>query len=109
VSDFPRLQYMLDDSTCETQSGHDFVRATNGALHVRRYFNDEKRMWLLSFFLSATSREDLQDHYDDNKDGQFDFYWPGDDATYTASYIAAPEYAKAGPQYVRARVQLMER
>ena len=38
MSDYPRLP-ILRESTCDVQSGHEPVRATNGALHVRRSYS----------------------------------------------------------------------
>lgn len=109
MSDFPRLHYMLSDSACEVLSGHETVRATNGALRVRRAFTGEKRNWTLLFFLDNTRRDTLDDHYTDNKDAQFSFVWPDDGVTYTASYAGPPQYTREGPDFSRARVVLMER
>lgn len=109
MSDFPRLQYMLDDSTCEPLSGHEPVRATNGSLRMRRLFTGDKRNWSLSFVLDDTAFATLTAHYAANKDGQFLFYWPGDRQSYTVSYVSAPSEARVGPMHSRVRVELMER
>jgi len=109
VSDFPRLKYMLDDSTVDPLSGHEATRATNGALRLRRLFTGDKRNWSLSYLLEDADFDSLMAHYAANKDGQFNFYWPGDRQTYTASYVAAPQPSRIGPMHSRVRVQLMER
>lgn len=109
MSDFPRLKYLLDDSTVEQLSGHEPVRATNGALRVRRLFSGDKRNWSLSGLLENGELDALMAHYGANKDAQFNFYWPADRQTYTASYVAAPQPARIGPMHSRVRVQLMER
>lgn len=109
MSDFPRLKYMLDDSSCEPLSGHETVRATNGALHVRRLFSSDKRNWILSFLLDNTDLSTLMTHYGANKDASFNFYWPGDAQTYSVSYSAAPQPSRVGPLHSRVRVTLMER
>ena len=109
MSDFPSLRYMTDESICEQQSGHEPVRATNGALHVRRMFTGEKRTFQLVFVVDAANRAALASHYSDNRDASFSFFWPDDRQTYTVSYSTAPQYAPMGPMMTRARVTLMER
>ena len=108
MSDFPRLKYLQDDSTVEVLSGHEPTRATNGALRIRRLFSDDKRSWSLSYFLEDDQLDALMTHYAGNKDGEFNFFWPGDRQTYTASYVSAPQPQRIGPAHSRVRVQLME-
>lgn len=108
MSDYPRLP-MLRDSSAEVLSGHEPVRATNGALHMRRMFSAEKRDFVLLHILTADNRAALEAHYTANKDAQFTLYWPETGQNYTVSYAAAPQYDKAGMRYSRARVTLMER
>lgn len=109
MSDFPRLRYLLDESTCDPLSGHEPVRATNGGLHVRRLFSSDKKNWSLVYLLENDALDTLDSHYGSHKDAQFSFYWPGDRQTYTVSYAAAPQPARLGPLHSRVRVQLMER
>jgi len=108
VSDYPRLP-ILRESTCETLSGHEPARATNGALHMRRLFTGEKRNFNLAHVLTADHRAALAAHYAAHKDAAFNFTWPEDGQVYSVSYGAAPQFDKAGVAFSRARVTLMER
>jgi len=107
VSAYPRLP-TLRESECEVLSGHEPVRATNGALHMRRMFTGEKRNFSLAHVLTAAQRAELQAHYAAHRDSSFAFTWGEDGQTYTVSYAAAPAYSRLGPLYSRARVMLME-
>ena len=107
MSDYPRV-HMLSDSTCEVLGGHEPVRATNGALHLRRMFTSEKRNLLIMHILTPAERSALAAHYAANKDLSFAFYWPTDNATYTVVYAAAPRYSRAGTRFSQANVSLME-
>jgi hypothetical protein len=108
VSDYPRLP-TLRESEAEVLSGHEPVRATNGALHMRRMFSGEKRNFSLAHVLTPAQRADLEAHYAAHKDASFSFTWAEDGQAYTVSYGAAPQFGKAGVSFSRARVQLMER
>lgn len=109
MSDFPRLNYMLDDSSCESLAGYEPVRATNGKLYVRRMFTSDERNFSLSFLLNSAGISSLRTHYTGHKDASFAFFWPGDNTTYTVSYVSPPQESRIGPGHWRVRVQLMER
>jgi hypothetical protein len=108
VSDYPRLP-ILRDSTCEVLSGHEPARATNGTLHMRRAFTGDKRNFMIVHVMTTAQRATLTAHYAADKDNAFNFVWPEDGQTYSVSYSAAPQWDKAGTNFHRARVNLMER
>lgn len=108
MSDYPRIP-ILRDSACEVLSGHEPARATNGALRMRRAFTAEKRNFQVVHVMTTAQRAALVDHYAADKDAAFNFYWPEDGQTYSVSYAAPPQWDKAGTNFHRARVTLMER
>ena len=88
-------------------SGHDPVRATNGALKVRRLYSTEKNDFVIDHWLTDAEKATLETFYQVNKDLDVSYTSPEDSATYTVRFAAAPQYIRM-PGWIQARVRLME-
>jgi hypothetical protein len=81
------------------------VRATNGALKVRKTMSGEKYEWDIEHELSLTNKDALETFYQANKLINFDFTYPGG-SLYTCRFLAAPiaQYQPGGWYKVRVRI-----
>lgn len=87
--------------------GYTPVRATNGALKVRKLMAGEKAEFDLVHEISAGQRATLESHYQGDKLNSFSFAWPTG-GSYTVRYLAAPQYDEQPGGWFKARVRLGE-
>lgn len=87
--------------------GYVAVRATNGALKMRKLISGEKMEWTLSHELSATQKTTLEAHFQAEKLNSFAFTWPGG-STYTVCYLSAPLFVDQPGGWFTATVKLGE-
>lgn len=98
---------MLEDSEGTKEAGIEAVRATNGLLRVRKLFSADKMDFVVVHMLTRAERDALQAFYVANVASEFAFVWPGDGATYTCRFSAAPQFSRRGLYYY-ATVRLSE-
>lgn len=105
---YPTLT-LLNSSTPRRDAGLQPRRASNGRLRMRRLYTTEKMEFDLTHWLTTAERDQLEAHYQANKDGSFAFTWSLDGVTRTCMYGSAPLYTE-GPGTFRwlAAVKLME-
>lgn len=103
---YPTLM-ILEDSEAAVGAGIEAVRATNGLLRVRRLYSSDKTDFTVVHMLTRAERDALLAHYAANVAAEFGFVWPGDGATYTCRYAAAPQFSRRG-LYYRATVRLAQ-
>lgn len=104
---YPTLPIVQDDSDALRDAGLTVQRATNGGLKVRRLYSVDKTDFTVVHILSAAERDALLAFYAANVVSQFGFYWPGDSATYTVRFAAAPQISRRHNHY-RATVRLAQ-
>ena len=84
------------------------MRATNGALRLRRLWSAEKLDFVVEHApLTDAERSTLEAHYQANRDASFAIVWPEDGQTYTVAYAAPPQYLR-NIGWWQARVRLMQ-
>lgn len=93
MSTYPRF-FTLSDSTQVAASGVEPLRATNGALKVRRMWSGDKKTFELGHLLTATEKETLDAFYAAEKDADVSYISPWDGTTYTVRFVAPPQYVK---------------
>ena len=98
---------ILEDSEATVGAGIEAARASNGKLKIRKLYDSDKTDFTVVHMLTRAERDALQAHYLANVEAQFSLTWPGDGATYTCCYAAAPQYSRRG-QYYRATVRLAQ-
>jgi hypothetical protein len=104
---YPTLPIVQDDSDAARLSGIEPTRATNGLLKVRRLFSADKTDFTVVHLLGRADRDTLMAFYAANVTTEFTFYWPGDGATYTVRFAAAPQSSRRSNHY-RVTVRLSE-
>lgn len=97
----------LDTSRMSAASGHEPVRATNGALKVRRLYAADKASFVLDHMLTIAQKATLDLFYSANKDLDVSYTWPGTGASYTVRFVGAPQYIWQAWGF-RAQVRLEE-
>jgi hypothetical protein len=103
---YPTLNAQRSSSTARN-SGHDAVRATNGALKVRRMFSAEKTDFTIDHWLTSAEKSTLESFYQANKDLDVAFTWAEDGVTYTVRFASAPQFLGM-PGWWQARVRLLQ-
>jgi hypothetical protein len=98
---------ILEESEAARQGGIEPTRATNGLLKVRRLYSTDKTDFIVVHMLTREERDTLMAFYNANLTAQFAFLWPGDGATYTCRFSAAPQVWRKG-LYYRVTVRLAE-
>lgn len=83
---------VTENSRQEISDGRQVVRATNGALKVRRLYASDKSSFSLEHELTSSQVSTLRTFYTTNADLGVDFTWAGDGTTYTVRFAAAPVY-----------------
>lgn len=104
---YPTTLPIMADSTADREGGFEPVRATNGLLKIRRLYSAEKTTFRLVHWLSDAQKATLETAYSTYKTANLTLVWPGDGASYTVRFGAAPQYEKR-PGYHLARVLLLE-
>jgi len=107
VAAYPTLP-TTPTSTPSRVDGFIPVRATNGALKVRKLMTAEKMEWTLEHELTSAQRSSLESHYGTHKTTTFSYTWPGAATVYTVAYVAAPLYFDQPGGWSKARVMLAE-
>lgn len=104
---YPTTLPIMQESTAEREGGFEPARASNGLLKVRRLYSAEKMTFRLVHWLSDAQKTTLETAYSTFKTSNLTLVWPGDGASYTVRFGAAPQYDKK-PGYHVARVLLLE-
>jgi hypothetical protein len=104
---YPTTFMILEESEASRGAGIEALRATNGLLKVRRLYSADKTDFIVVHMLTRAERDELMTFYAANVTTQFSFAWPGDGATYTVRFSAAPQVWRKG-LYYRATVRLAE-
>lgn len=104
---YPSLPITASSSSTRLD-GFVSLRASNGALKVRKMMSGEKMEWTVQHELTASQKATLESFYQSNKTSDVDFTWPGDGNTYTARFIGAPLYVAQPGGWYRATVRLAE-
>lgn len=109
MSAYPTLAVQDSSGGVEPIDSRTLVRATNGALKVRRLHGTEKVRISIEHWLSSADKTTLDAHYDANLDASFSYTWPGSGSpTYTVVYAAKPRYEEMPGGWFRAFVLLEE-
>lgn len=103
---YPSLP-LLKSSTAERDGGFEPVRATNGALKVRRSYSTEKTTFRLEHILTDAQKTTLENAYLANRTLNCTLAWPVDGLNYTVRFAGPPQYRKDGPWWF-ASVTVME-
>ena len=103
---YPRLT-LLNSSAPRRDAGLVQRRASNGALKMQRFFTTEKMEFDLNHWLTKAEKDQLEAHYQANKDASFDFFWPTDGVTRTCVYTSPPLYTDGAGRFYAA-VKLAE-
>lgn len=98
---------VLDESEATRDAGIQATRASNGMLKVRRLFSADKTDFTVVHAMTRVDRDALMTFYAANSTAEFSFLWPGDGATYTVRFAAAPQISRRSNHY-RATVRLLE-
>lgn len=106
MATYPKF-FTLVESTATPQSGVDPVRATNGLLHMRRLWPDDKHSFEVAHVLSLAERADYAAFYAANKNADITYTWPGDSQVRTVRFAAPPQYRRL-TQHAEVRVRLEE-
>lgn len=88
---YPSLNVTVN-SRQEISDGRQVVRATNGALKVRRLYSSDKSTFSLEHELTSAQVTTLKSFYTTNADLNVDFTWAGDGTTYTVRFVRPPVY-----------------
>jgi len=107
MATYPTLPWMRDGTKIDRQGGFEPVRASNGALKVRRLYSGEPHDFDIEHWLSDAQKSTLESFYGTNKLLDVTLTNPEDGASYTVRFAAAPVY-EWHPGYWRTRVRLME-
>lgn len=97
----------LADSTATPDSGIQPVRATNGALKLRRMWSADKTDFDIGHVLSASEKSTLDAFYAANKDLDVTYRWPATGATSVVRFLGPPRYRPVGVHF-EVRVRLLE-
>lgn len=92
---YPTLT-LLNSSTPRRDAGLQPRRASNGRLRMRRLYTTEKMEFDLTHWLTSAERDQLEAHYQANKDASFAFTWPTDGVMRTCMYGSAPLVTEGG-------------
>lgn len=95
-------------STPTRIDGYIPVRATNGALKMRKMHDADKMEFALVHELTFAQRLELENHYQANKALSFSFTWPATGVAYTVVYMSAPLYFDQPGGWSKAQVRLGE-
>ncbi len=91
------------------EDGRSVLRATNGALKVRRLYAADTKRFDLEHRLSASDKSTLDTFYGTNADLDVTYVYPADGASYTVRFVAAPAHqVQPGKAAWITRVQLAE-
>lgn len=93
MNTYPRF-FTLQDSTAVTASGVEPLRATNGALKVRRMWPADKATFQIGHVLTTAEKTTLDAFYAAEKDADVSYVSPWDSTTYTVRFVAPPQYIK---------------
>lgn len=104
--DFPSLPIAAPVNPVRLD-GYIPVRATNGALNVRKLMEGEKMEFPFVVLLTAAQRTELETHYQDHKYLSFNFLW-SDGVTYVVQYMSAPLHVPQPGGWYRSQVRLGE-
>src|SRR5574337_1858189 len=74
--------------------GQEPVRATNGALKVRRLYSAPKSDFQIDHMLTAAENATLDTFYSTNRDLDVSYTSPEDGAVYTVRFAAPPQYVR---------------
>ena len=104
---YPTLPWGRNNTKISREGGFQPVRATNGALKVRKLYSTEKKQWDIEHWLTDAQKATLETFYQANKVLNITVTTPDDGATYTARFATAPTYT-AQVSYWVTTVKLME-
>lgn len=103
---YPSLPISAESST-NRDSGINPVRATNGALKVRRLFSAEKMTFDIVHLLTDAQKATLETAYSTFKVSNLTLVWPEDGVSYTVRFATAPLHVKRGGGW-RSTVRVLE-
>lgn len=104
---YPSFGHLRSGPGPSRSDGQEIVRASNGALKVRRLYSATKSDFAIDHMLSAAEKTTLDSFYTTNRDLDVSYTSPEDGATYTVRFAAPPQYLRF-PSWYQARVRLME-
>lgn len=104
----PALSAPQRTSSTVRSGGQNAVRATNGALKMRRMFTTEKLEFTIDYWLTSAQKTALENFYTTNRDASNTIVWAEDGVTYTVLFVAPPQYVLMPGGWWQARVRLME-
>lgn len=104
---YPTLPWMQGGTTRSLSSGIEAVRASNGALKVRRLYAANKLELQLEHWLTESQKTALEAFYATEVLNNVDVTAPDDGATYSMRFADTPQYEWRVGYWV-ARVRLVE-
>lgn len=107
MATYPAFEWVRDQSRTDVDDGIQPMRASNGALKVRRLFPADKRAFVILHWLSDSERATLVSFYATNKALNVDLVPPDTGAAAVVRFGRAPVYELQGG-YWTARVLLLE-
>jgi hypothetical protein len=94
MSAYPAFPVQRAGSAAQRAGGQQVVRATNGAVRVRRLYSTEKTTFDLVHWLTDAQRTTLETFYQANRDGDVTLTWAEDGLAYTTRFAAPPQYLR---------------
>lgn len=108
MANYPNLP-ILDSSRITVMDGVIPVRASNGALKVRKLFTTDKAEFAIEHLLTKADWDTLKTFYDNNLAADVTFTWPGrPSSAYTVRFVGAPQPEGSQWRMFRVRVALAE-
>ena len=105
---YPSYTMQRDGTRAVVDGGFNQARATNGALRVQRLFSSAKRTFEITHWLTPAEKTAHAAFFNSNKDLDVSLTWPEDSVTYTARFIAEPQYLLQTPGLWIATVRMAE-
>lgn len=108
MASYPTLPWLREGTAADRDGGFEPVRATNGALKVRRLYSTEKQSFQIANWLTDAQKTTLESFYTANRLAHVTLTTPWDGASYTACFVAAPVYEWQYNDRWIARVRMFE-